>query len=148
MSLKDRITEDMKSAMRAGDKARLAAIRLILAGIKQREIDERKTLSDEEIVATLDRMRKQRRESIAQYEKAGRTDLVEKEAFELEVIEAYLPSPLSEEEIEGLIDQALAETGASGPKEMGKVMGWLKPRLAGRADMGEVSRRVRARLSS
>lgn len=148
MSLKDRITEDMKSAMRAGDKARLAAIRLILAGIKQREIDERKTLSDEEIVATLDRMRKQRRESIAQYEKAGRTDLVEKEAFELEVIEAYLPSPLSAEEIEGLIDQALAETGASGPKEMGKVMGWLKPRLAGRADMGEVSRRVRARLSS
>ena len=147
MSLKDRITEDMKSAMRAGDKPRLAAIRLILAAIKQREVDERKTLTDEEIVATLDRMRKQRRESIEQYEKAGRDDLAGKEAFELEVIESYLPQPLGEDEIANLISQAIEETGAASIKDMGKVMGWLKPRLAGRADMGKVSGQVKARLA-
>ena len=147
MSLKDRITEDMKSAMRAGDKPRLAAIRLILAAIKQREVDERKTLTDEEIVATLDRMRKQRRESIEQYEKAGRDDLAGKEAFELEVIESSLPQPLGEDEIANLISQAIEETGAASIKDMGKVMGWLKPRLAGRADMGKVSGQVKARLA-
>ena len=148
MSLKARIQEDMKAAMRSGDKARLAAIRLIMAAIKQREVDERIELDDAQVTAVLDKMVKQRRESIEQYEKAGRTDLVDKEKAELEVIQTYLPEPLSEDEINALIDEAIAETGASSIKDMGKVMGLLKPKLAGRADMGKVSGQVKARLSA
>ena len=148
MSLKTRIQEDMKAAMRGGDKARLAAIRLIMAAIKQREVDERIELDDTQVTAVLDKMVKQRRESIEQYEKAGRTDLVDKEKAELEVIQTYLPEPLSEDEINTLIDEAIAETGASSIKDMGKVMGLLKPKLAGRADMGKVSGQVKARLSA
>ena len=148
MSLKTRIQEDMKAAMRGGDKARLAAIRLIMAAIKQREVDERIELDDTQVTAVLDKMVKQRRESIEQYEKAGRTDLVDKEKAELEVIQTYLPEPLSEDEINALIDEAIAETGASSIKDMGKVMGLLKPKLAGRADMGKVSGQVKARLSA
>ncbi len=148
MSLKTRIQEDMKAAMRGGDKARLAAIRLIMAAIKQREVDERIELDDTQVTAVLDKMVKQRRESIEQYEKAGRTDLVDKEKAELEVIQTYLPEPLSEDEINTLIDEAIAETGASSIKDMGKVMGLLKPKLAGRADMGKGRGQVQARLSA
>lgn len=147
MGLKARLQEEMKAALRAGDKARLGAIRLILNEIKQREIDLRRELKEEELLALLDRMAKQRREAIAQYEQAGRHDLAEKERFELEVIRSYLPEPLSEEELAQLIEEAIAATGASSPREMGKVMAYLKPRVQGRADMAEVSRKVKARLS-
>ncbi|WP_297527933.1 GatB/YqeY domain-containing protein [Thiohalobacter sp.] len=147
MTLKARIQEDMKAAMRAGDKVRLGTIRLIIAAIKQREVDERIELDDAQVVATLDRMVKQRRESIDQYRKAGREELAEKEQAEIEVIRTYLPEPLSESEINALIDEAIAATGASSIKDMGKVMGQLKPKLAGRADMGKVSGQVKARLS-
>ena len=145
--LKARITEDMKAAMRAKDAPRLGTIRLILSAIKQVEVDTRKDLSDEDILAILDKMAKQRRESIEQYDKAGRDDLAGKERAELEIIQSYLPEPLSEAEIDALIDAAIGETGATGMKDMGKVMGLLKPKLQGRADMGAVSARVKARLS-
>ena len=147
MSLKDQITADMKAAMKGGDKARLGVIRLILAALKQVEVDERIELDDTRVLAVLDKMVKQRQDSLEQYRQAGRDELAEQEAFEIEVIRQYLPEPLSDEEIDALVDQALAETGASSMKEMGKVMGWLKPRLQGRADMGAVSARVKARLS-
>ncbi len=146
MSTKDRIQQDMKDAMRARDKERLATIRLILAAIKQREVDERIELDDAQVLAVLDKMVKQRRESIAQFEKAGRDDLIAKEQAEIEVITPYLPAALSEEEIARLIDAALEATGASSIKDMGKVMGQLKPQLAGRADMGKVSGLIKARL--
>ncbi len=139
MSLTARIQEDMKTAMRGGDKRRLGVIRLILAAIKQREVDERIVLDDTQVTVVLDKMLKQRRESISQYEQAGRTDLVEQEQFEMEVVQAYLPQPLSPAEIDTLIGQAIAETGASGIKDMGKVMALLKPQLQGRADMSAVS---------
>ncbi len=147
MSLKDQITADMKAAMKGGDKARLGVIRLILAALKQVEVDERIELDDTRVLAVLDKMVKQRQDSLEQYRQAGRDELAEQEAFEIEVIRQYLPEPLSDEEIDALVDQALAETGASSMKEMGKVMGWLKPRLQGRADMGAVSARVKAKLS-
>ncbi len=146
MSLQARIQDDMKAALRAGDKARLGAIRLILAAVRQREIDDRTQLDDSQVMAVLDKMLKQRRESIAQYEKAGREDLVAKEHQEMEVIRAYLPEPLSAAEIEALVTAAIEEAGAASLRDMGKVMGLLKPRLAGRADMGQVSRQVRERL--
>jgi hypothetical protein len=146
VSLKERIQQDMKDAMRAGDKPRLAAIRLILASIKQKEVDDRKDLDDAEITAVLDRMVKQRRESISQFEKAGRTDLVDQETAELAVIQTYLPEQLSENELNALIDEAMAQTGAASIKDMGKVMALLKPRLQGRADIGAVSALIRARL--
>lgn len=142
-----RISEDMKAALRARDKPRLGAIRLILAAIKQREIDTRRVLNDAEVLAILDKMVKQRRESITQYQSARRDDLAMVEQFELELIRGYMPAALSDEEVGGLIDAALAETGASGPRDMGKVIGFLKPQLQGRADMGAVSTRVKARLS-
>ncbi len=148
MSLKARIQEDMKAAMRAGDKARLGTIRLIMAAIKQREVDERIELNDDQIVEVLDKMAKQRRESIAQYRDAGREDLVAKEAAELEIIQSYLPEALSEAEIDALIARAIEETGASGMRDMGKVMARLKPQVQGRADMSQVSARVKAALSS
>jgi uncharacterized protein len=146
MSLKERIQQDMKDAMRAADKPRLGTIRLILAAIKQIEVDERKDLDDTGITIVLDRMVKQRRESISQFEKAGRTDLVDQEAAELAIIQTYLPEPLSESELNALIDEAMAQTGASSIKDMGKVMALLKPKLQGRADMGAVSAMIKTRL--
>lgn len=144
--LTQRIKDDTRTVMRAQDKPRLAVLRLIGAAIKQREIDERITLDDTQTLAVLDRMAKQRRESIEQYEKAGRDDLVAQERYELGVIREYLPQPLGEAEIEQRIDAAIAATGASSLKDMGQVMGVLRPELQGRADMAAVSARVRARL--
>jgi hypothetical protein len=146
MSIKDRLQRDMKDAMRARDKARLATIRLILAAIKQREVDERIELDDTLVIAVLDKMVKQRRESIAQFEQAGRDDLIAQENGEIEVITQYLPAALSEAEINRLVDAALATTGASSIRDMGRVMAELKPKLAGRADMGAVSALIKARL--
>ena len=137
----------MKTAMRAKDAARLSAIRLILAAIKQKEVDERVELTDADVVAILEKMIKQRRESIAQFEKAARNDLADAEKFELGILSGYLPQQLGEAEIQKEINSVIAETGASGVKDMGKVMAALKSRLAGRADMGKVSALVKARLS-
>jgi uncharacterized protein len=148
MPLKDRITEDMKAAMRAKDQPRLSAVRLLLAAMKQKEVDERVELADADVLAIIEKMIKQRRESIAQYESAGRKDLVEGEQFEVKVLSEYLPQQLSEAEIADAVAAALAESGAAGVKDMGKVMALLKPRLAGRADMGKVSGLVKARLSA
>ncbi len=146
MAIKDRIQQDMKDAMRARDKPRLATIRLILAAIKQREVDERIELDDTQVITVLDRMVRQRRESIAQFEQAGRDDLVAQENSEIEIITAYLPAPLSESEINRLVDAAMASTGAASIRDMGKVMAELKPKLAGRADMGAVSALIKSRL--
>ena len=137
----------MKAAMRAKDAARLSAIRLILAGIKQREIDERKELSDAEVTAVIEKMIKQRRESITQYEKASRQDLVDAEKFELEVLSGYLPQQLGDAELQQEVHKAIGKTGASGIRDMGKVMALLKSRLAGRADMGKLSNLVKTKLS-
>ncbi len=145
--LKLSITADMKTAMKAGDKERLGTIRLILSAIKQQEVDTRKDLSDTDIIALLDKMTKQRRESIEQYTKAGRDDLAAKEESELEVIREYLPSQLSEAEIADLIDEAIRSTGAESMRDMGKVMGILKPQMQGRADMSTVSGLIKDRLS-
>jgi uncharacterized protein YqeY len=146
MTLKDRIQQDVKDAMRAKEKARLGAIRLITAAIKQREVDERIELDDAQITAVLDKMAKQRRESISQFEKAGRDDLIAQEVMELDIIQSYLPEQLGEDEINALIDNAIQATGAISIKDMGKVMGQLKPKLQGRADMGAVSALIKARL--
>ena len=148
MSLKERINEDMKSAMRARETARLAAVRLLLAAIKQKEVDERIELDDAGVQTVIDKMLKQRRDSITQYAAAGRDDLVAAEKFEAEVLAAYMPAALSEAEIDAAVAAAIAATGAAAPGDMGKVMAVLKPELAGRADMSEVSRRVRARLAA
>jgi uncharacterized protein YqeY len=137
----------MKAAMRAKDAARLSAIRLILAAIKQKEVDERVEVTDPDVVSILEKMIKQRRESIAQFEKAARTDLADAEKFELGVLSGYLPQQMSDAEVQGEINSVVAEAGASGIKDMGKVMALLKPRLAGRADMGKVSALVKSRLS-
>jgi uncharacterized protein YqeY len=147
VSLKQQISDDMKTAMRAKDAARLGAIRLLQAAMKQREVDERVELSDADVLAIIDKMIKQRRDSIAQFEAAGRQELADAEKFEIDVLQAYMPQPLSAEEIETAIGQALAATGAAGPQDMGKVMAVLKPQLAGRADIGKVSGLVKARLS-
>jgi uncharacterized protein YqeY len=147
MSLKLRITEDMKSALRAKDSARLGALRLLLAAIKQREVDERIELDDAGVLAVIDKMLKQRRDAIAQYEKAGRQDLVDAEKFEVGVLSAYLPEALSPERLQAAVAEAIAASGATGPKDMGKVMAVLKPKLAGRADMGQVSALVKAALA-
>ena len=146
MTLKERITEDMKAAMRAKDPARLSAVRLLLAAMKQKEVDERVELSDADVLGIIDKMVKQRRESIAQYEKAARADLVAVEKFEIEVLSGYLPQQMGEAELAQAVAAAVAESGASGVKDMGKVMALLKPRLAGRADMGKVSGLVKAKL--
>jgi uncharacterized protein YqeY len=147
-TLKPRIEEDMKSAMRARDKQRLGAIRLILAAIKQREVDERRAMDDADVLAILDKMSKQRRESISQYSAAGRKDLADQESFELELIAGYLPQALAPAELDTLVESALAEVGASSIRDMGKVMGVLRPRVQGRADMGQVSNLVKRRLSA
>ncbi|HET9112705.1 MAG TPA: GatB/YqeY domain-containing protein [Burkholderiales bacterium] len=146
MSLKARITEDMKSAMRAKDARRLGAIRLLLAAVKQREVDERIELDDAQIIAVIDKMLKQRRDSISQYEAAGRQELADIEHFEIGVLQEYMPAAASDEEIDVLIEQAVTETGAAGVKDMGKVMAMIKSELAGRADMALVSGRIKARL--
>ena len=148
MSVKESLQQDMKAAMRGGDKRRLGVIRLIMAAIKQREVDERIELDDGQLVAVLDKMAKQRRESIEQFKKAGRDDLVEQEEFELEILKAYLPEQLDDAEIDTLVDEAIKNTGASSIKDMGKVMGQLKSKLQGRADMGAVSGKIKARLSA
>ncbi len=146
--LKEQIGQDMKTAMKGGDKRRLGVIRLILAAIKQVEVDERRELSDDDVLTVLNRMVKQRRDSLKQYRDAGRDELAEQESYELQVIATYLPEQLGEEEIAALVDEAIASTGAASMKEMGKVMGALKPRLEGRADMGQVSAMVKQKLSS
>jgi uncharacterized protein YqeY len=146
-SLKQQITEDMKSAMRAKEKQRLGTIRLILAAIKQREIDERINLDDTQIIAVLDKMLKQRRDSLAQYEKADRQDLAKQEAFEINIIQTYLPQPLSDAELADLIKTAISATGATSIKDLGKVMGHLKPLVQGRADMRALSANIKQRLS-
>jgi len=147
MTLKARINEDMKAAMRARETAKLAAIRLLLAAIKQKEVDERVDLDDAGVVATIDRMLKQRRDSIAQYEAAGRTDLASAEKFGADLLAAYLPAALSAAEVAAAVSAAVAASGATGPGDMGKVMSILKPQLAGRADMTDVSRLVKAQLA-
>jgi len=145
--LKQRLTDDMKAAMKAGDKPRLAVIRLINAAVKQREVDERIELSDEQVLAVLDKMVKQRRDSVTQYRQAGRAELAEQEEFEIGVIQDYLPAALSEAEIATLLEEAIASSGASGMQDMGKVMGVLKPKLQGRADLGAVSALVKQKLA-
>jgi hypothetical protein len=147
MTLKERINDDMKAAMRAGETGKRDAIRLLLAAIKQKEVDERVVLDDAAIVAVIDKMLKQRRDSITQYEAAGRKDLADVEKFEAELITAYMPAGLSAEEVAAAVVSAIAEVGAAGPGDMGKVMAILKPKLAGRADMTEVSKLVKARLA-
>ena len=147
MSLKQQINEDMKTAMRAKDSARLAAIRLLMAAMKQREVDERIELTDADILSIIDKMMKQRRDSFSQFEAAGRQDLAEIEKFEMSVLLSYMPQQLSEAEISAAIEQAIAATGAASAQDMGKLMAVLKPQLAGRADIGKVSAQVKTRLS-
>ena len=147
MALKERITEDMKAAMKAADKERLGTIRLALAAIKQREVDERITLDDAQVLAVLDKMIKQRREAITQFQTGGRADLVAKETAEIGVLQGYLPSQMSEAEIDALIAQSIAATGATSLKDMGKVMALVKPKAQGRADLGLVSARIKQKLS-
>ncbi|MBU3631524.1 GatB/YqeY domain-containing protein [Polynucleobacter sp. AP-Melu-500A-A1] len=147
MTLKDQITEDMKSAMRAKETARLGAIRLLLAAIKQREVDERIVVDDAGVIATIEKMIKQRKDSISQFEKAGRDDLVAIEVGEVTILQTYLPAQLSDAEVEAAVAAAVAATGASGPQDMGKVIGALKAQLAGKADMGKVSGLVKAALA-
>lgn len=147
MTLKQRLTDDMKAAMKSGEKERLATIRLVNAAIKQREVDERITLDDAAVIAVLERMLKQRRDSVSQFEAAGREDLAAVERAEIAVIDAYLPAKMDEAAISAAIAEAIAQTGAAGPADMGKLMGALKPRLAGQADMGLVSARVKKALA-
>ena len=147
MSLKQQLTEDMKTAMRGGDKPRLGVIRLILAAVKQREVDERIELDDTQTIAVLEKMLKQRKDSVSQYVAAGREDLADVERAEMTVIEAYLPAKLGEAEIDALIEAAIAETGASSARDMGKVVVAVKAKAAGRADMGLVSGRIKQRLN-
>lgn len=148
MALKDRITDDMKTAMRAGEKERLATIRLILSAIKQREVDERITLDDTQVLAVVEKMVKQRKEAITQFEAGGRADLVTKEQAEIAVLQTYLPAQMSEAELDALIAEAIASTGAASIKDMGKVMGAVKAKAQGRADMGAVSARIKQKLNA
>jgi uncharacterized protein YqeY len=147
MSLKERIQEDMKGAMRSGDKDRLGTIRLIMAAVKQREVDERITLDDTQLLSVLEKMGKQRRESIAQFQAGGRADLVAKENAELTIINAYMPAPLADDELDALINAAISETGAATIKDMGKVMAIIRAKAQGRVDMATVGARIKARLS-
>lgn len=147
MLLKAQLTDDMKTAMKAGDKERLAVIRLILAALKQREIDERIEITDEVVLAVMEKMLKQRKDSITQFNAAGRDDLSKIEIFESSIIQTYMPQPFSSEEVQAFVAQAIIDTGATGPQEMGKVIAVLKPQLAGRADMGVVSGLVKNALA-
>jgi uncharacterized protein len=146
MSLKEKITNDMKDALRAGDKSRLSVIRLILAAVKQREVDERISLDDAQVLVVLDKMLKQRRDSVAQYEKGKRQDLADQELSEIKLIQTYLPAQLSEAELDQLVDAAIKDSAATSIKDMGKVMALLKAKVQGRADMGTVSARIKTRL--
>ncbi len=146
MSLREKITDDMKDALRAGDKPRLSVIRLMLAAIKQREVDERITLDDTQVLAVLDKMLKQRRDSVTQFEKGNRQDLADQERTEIKLIQSYLPAQLSETELDQLVAEAIRGSSATSLKDMGKVMGLLKSRVQGRADMGAVSARIKAKL--
>ena len=148
MTLKARITEDMKSAMRARDTGRLNAIRLILAALKQKEVDERIDLDDAAVLGVLDKMLKQRKDSIAQFEAAGRHDLAQQEQLEISVLQDYMPQPLHDEEVVALVDQAVRESGAAGMQDMARVMALVRPQVTGRADMGKVSSLVKARLTA
>jgi uncharacterized protein len=147
MPLREQLNEDIKNAMKAREQDKLAALRLMLSAVKQREVDERITLDDAGVAAVVEKMIKQRKDSISQYEKAQRQDLADKEKYEISVIEGYLPKQLSEAEVTAAIDAAIASTGARGAADMGKVMGVVKPQLAGKADMGKVSAMVKARLA-
>ena len=147
-NLKQSLTDDMKAAMKGGDKKRLGVIRLVLAAIKQIEVDERIELDDDRVLAVLDKMVKQRRESISQYKEAGRDDLWEQEEYEVSILQDFLPEALSDDEIDQLITKAIAETGAASIKDIGKVMGILKPQMQGRADMGAVSGKIKAQLNA
>jgi uncharacterized protein len=147
MFLRDQINDDLKTAMRAGDARRRDALRLLLAALKQKEVDERKTLADADVLTIVERLIKQRRESVAQFEQGGRQDLAENEKFELSVLLAYMPQQMSDDEIDSEVAAAITAAGAKAPSDMGKVMAALKSRLAGRADMGKVSARVKSRLS-
>ncbi len=146
MSLKQRLNDDMKAAMKGGDKERLGVIRLVNAAIKQREVDERIELDDTQVLAVLEKMVKQRRDSITQFRAAAREDLASQEEFELGVLQGYLPEPLDGAALEAIVAKAIADAGATGPKDMGKVVGLVKPQVAGRADMGQVSALVRRKL--
>ena len=148
MTLKAKLIDDMKAAMKCGDKDRLAVIRLVNAAIKQREVDERIQLDDAQVLSVLEKMLKQRRDSFAQFQAAGRTDLADKENYEIDVITAYLPAQLGAEEVDAIIAATIAEAGAAGPKDMGKVMGLVRPKVAGRTDMGKLSERVKATLAA
>lgn len=148
MSLKAQLTEDMKTAMKGGDKEKLGVIRLINAAIKQREVDERITLDDTQVLAVLEKMSKQRKDSIEQYSNAGREDLAQVERAELVIIQGYLPAQLSEAELLDILNATIAEVGATGPKDMGKVIGALRPKVAGRADLGKLSEQVKNRLAA
>jgi uncharacterized protein YqeY len=148
MTLKSRISEDMKTALKAGEKARLGALRLLLSAMKQIEVDQRVELDDAAVISIIEKMLKQRKDSITQFEAAKRNDLADAEKFEVSVLGAYMPQGLSAEEISALLEVALTETGAKGPADMGKLMAALKPRVAGRADMGELSKLIKARLAS
>ncbi|TCV96144.1 hypothetical protein EC912_102494 [Luteibacter rhizovicinus] len=147
MSLKQQLTEDMKAAMRSGDKTRLGVIRLVQAEIKRREVDERIELDDVQVLTVLEKMQKQRRDSIDQFDKAGRTDLADIERFEMGVIDTYLPAKLSDAELDAIIDAAVTESGATTARDMGKVVALVKEKAAGRADMGAVAQKVKARLA-
>ena len=147
MSLKEQIIEDMKNAMRAKETARLGSIRLLLAAMKQREVDERIELTDADVIGVIEKMLKQRRDSIAAYESAKRTDLADIEKFEVSVLQTYLPQQLSEDEIKAILDKVVADTGAAGMQDMGKVMAAIKPLVAGKADMGMISGLIKAKLS-
>jgi uncharacterized protein YqeY len=147
-SIKEKITDDMKTAMRNQEKERLSTIRLILAALKQREVDERITLTDEHVMAILDKMLKQRRESVAQFQTAKRDDLVKKEMAEIEIIQQYLPAQLSDHEIKAIIEKAIADSGAASQRDIGKIMAIVKPQLQGRADLAAVSAKIKERLSA
>jgi len=146
--LKQQITEDMKTAMKSGDKDRLGVIRLILSGIKQREVDERIELDDTQVLAVIEKMIKQRRDSISQFRAAAREDLATKEEYEVGVIQSYMPAQLGDAEIEAIIAKAIADSGATTAKDMGKVIGLVRPQVAGRADMGKISERIKAKLAA
>jgi uncharacterized protein YqeY len=147
MSLREQINDDLKTAMRSGETVRRDTIRLLTAALKQREVDERKTLSDADVLAVIEKMIKQRRDSISQFEQGGRQDLADKEKQELTLLQTYMPQAMAEDELAAAIAAAVTETGAAGPADMGKVMAVLKPKLAGRADMGKVSAAVKAQLT-
>ncbi len=148
MTLRERVTEDMKSAMKAREADRLATIRLLLAAMKQREVDERITLDDAGVVAVVEKMLKQRRDSVQQYEQAGRADLADREKAEMAILSGYLPQQLADAELEAIVAEAVAASGAKAPSDMGKVMAVVKPKVAGRADMGKVSALVKAKLAA